>query len=206
MTPRLQRDRRVQARVGRHQHVRLALDLVLQDVEVAGSDGVRVVGDPDRAVFERVDGVLGPQLVRVDDAGTRGPDRVVRSAERRRLVVGHALRRLHVLTGRVVDLGDAVDLVRRVGIGRRRCELRDFALIEILGHQVRGQSTDERDDHHHCADGHPRDLPSDAPRLHHGDLPGLLLAGLTCGGRFLGNLVALFIGVGHGSLSVQKLG
>ncbi|OLT32979.1 hypothetical protein BJF84_24505 [Rhodococcus sp. CUA-806] len=52
MTPRLERDRCRQVRIGRHHHVGLTLDPRRERIDVFGRDPVRVVGHPHRTVLE----------------------------------------------------------------------------------------------------------------------------------------------------------
>ena len=90
VAPRLQRDRLVEAGVGRHQAVRLPVDLRAQRLQRVTGDLVRVVGDPHRAVLERVHHVLAAHRGGVDDAVARRPVAVVRAAERRAVRVRDA--------------------------------------------------------------------------------------------------------------------
>ena len=112
--PRLQRDRLVEARVGRHQRVGLVLDLLPQPLERVAGDLVRVVGDPDRAVLQRVHHVLVAHRLRVDDAVAGRPDVVVGAAERRAVRVGDLLVGPDVLAALVGHHLHARDLRRRV--------------------------------------------------------------------------------------------
>ena len=94
VAPRLDADRRVQARVGRHHPAGLVLDQLRQRVDVGLAHVVGVVGDPHGAVLEAVHGVLVPDVDGVDGAGAVGPvrRRGVRPADRRGLGVVHRRR------------------------------------------------------------------------------------------------------------------
>ena len=191
VTPRLHRDSLVESRVRRHQRVLLPVDLRGECVDPGLVHQVRVVRDPDRAVLERVHRVLRPNRVRIDDAGAGRPDGVVRATKGRRLVVGHPLRRLHVQRRRVVDLDDAVDGERRILVGLARRVLLRLGPRLVLRDQVPRDEPDQADDHHHRADGQPRDLAL-GPDALAGRAGGLLLSG----GRLdrLGRLRARTVG------------
>ena len=160
VAPGLQRDGGVEARVGRHHHVALAVDLLRQGAQRVSADLVRVVGDPDRAVLQGVHEVLAAHGGRVDDAVARGPVAVMRAAERRAVGVGDLLVRRHVLAARVLLGDDARDLQRRVLVLRGRRELGEGRLVFLLGPVRRvavAEDADGEQDHHRDrGDGSPR--------------------------------------------------
>src|SRR4029078_4837976 len=131
-------------------------------------DLVRVVGDPDRAVLQRVHEVLGTHGRRVDDAVAGGAVAVVRAAERGAVRVGDLLVRGDVLTAGVLLRDDAGDLQRRVLVLRRRRELGQGLLLVLLG-PVRGDAVagEAHGEQHHHRDGRDR-APRGVPLRHHG--------------------------------------
>lgn len=128
----------------------------------------RVVGDPHGTVLQRVHRIfLTVQRLRIHDPGTGRPSASCRSAERRRLVVGDPLGGVDVDRGTVVVLGDAGDLRRRVGIGRRRDEsvrrlqrvLRDASRLSmILGADPEAEPDEQSDDRDDSGDDGPIDV------------------------------------------------
>src|SRR5690606_29234899 len=166
VAPRLQRHRLVEVRVRGEHHERLVLDPDPQRLEVLALDLLGVVGDPHGAVLERVHHVLVTHRLVVHRAGARGPEPVVRAAERRRLVVGDALVGQHVGTGLVLLGLHAADVRRRVRVVLARRELLGRGLLPVLLFPgvagcdvvVAEDAAREQHDRHDGDDGAPRDV------------------------------------------------
>src|SRR4051794_20419670 len=189
VAPDLQRDVVVEADDGRHQHVVLALDLLLERVDLVGRQAL-LVGHPDGTVLEAVYGVLVGDRGVVDVTHAVLPQRVVVTADRR---AGHVRQgAVFVLAGfeRLVLLGPVVDDALDVGglvlPAARAADDREHAVAE-----------DAEDDHADDAADRDRAPVAAAGDLDRGDRLAALAAALRPGSvaaRFTGS--AGFAGTG----------
>lgn len=143
--PGLQGHIRLQAGVGAHQHELLSANQLAECVELIIGQ-TRLVGDPDRAMFEGMHRVLVGNRSRIHRAGAISPIWVVRSADWRRLLVLYqALLMLTASEIRALDAGD----LRRIGV-----VLLFLSLQNGVADNTHGQGHDQ----HCCAYEPPGDL------------------------------------------------
>ncbi len=157
ITPGLQRNRRLQARVRREREIGNALYFILEGRDVGRGRRLRVVGDPHRAVLEHVHGVLVRDLVVVDRAAVVRPELTVVAAGRWAARVGVVVDRAgYVQVLRLLFVDDVLDRLCRSALGQLVAVARAGVLVSR--HGIGHDSACEQHEDGHDRDQRPRSL------------------------------------------------